>query len=128
MEGLTWLDIDGFKILRVDYGAAQDPLQLMHATKQEQYKFEGPCVYSLTNFGGRIFSSSFVQEYERTSRDLLSEKKIVAAYINLAHGLFDDAKRIISSIVVARKTATIIEFFETEPAAIEWLMSFKECD
>lgn len=125
MNGLEWLDLDGLKVLRADYGASVDPIQLMHAVKQEQYKFEGPCVFNLTDFGGRLFTEAFVREYERTSQDLISEKKVVAAYMNLAPELFDDAKRIIA--ILAGKSA-IVEFFETEPAAMDWLLSFKKCN
>jgi hypothetical protein len=126
MDGLTWLDLDGMRVLRADYGVAKDPIQLMHAIKKEQYLAEGDCIYSLTDFGQRVFSEVFIKEYGVTSRDLVSAKRIVAAYTGLTPELFHAAKEIISSLV-KEKNATI-EFFETEPAAIEWLLSFKACE
>ena len=125
MEGLDWLDLDGMRVLRADYGAATDPIQLMHAVKQEQYKYEGSCIFSLTDFGGKVFTEAFIQEYARTSRDLVEERKIIAAYTNLAPELFEDAKRILAYLAGEN---VVVEFFETEPAAIEWLLSFKKCD
>ena len=124
MEGLTWLDVSGFRILRADYGVAKDSVQLMHAVKQEQY-LSGPCVYSLTDFGMKSFSEAFVKEYGKTSRDLVAQKKIVAAYIHLIPELFDAAKEIIYSL---RGETAKVEFFQTEPAALDWLMSFKDCE
>ncbi len=124
MDGLTWLDLAGFRILRADYGVAKDPIQLMHATKQEQYLTKEYWVYCLVDFALKPFSESFVDEYRETSRNLLSEKKIVAAYIGLIPELFEAAKGIIERLDPARAQ---VEFFETEPAALAWLISFKSC-
>lgn len=123
MEGLTHWEYEGITILRADYGLVKDPSQLLHAIMQEQYSAEGECCYSLIDFGYRTFSENFVQEYYELVTDLTTKKRIYAAYLGLPMEHYEDAKRILASI----DGKATIAFFESEPAAIKWLLSFRGC-
>ena len=123
MDGLTWWEHEGMKILRADYSLVKDPLQLLHAIMQEQYTAEGTCCYSLIDFGYRTFPENFIREYEELAADLVLHKKLVAAYLGLLPEYYPVAARIVARIDNKATTA----FFESEPAAIKWLLSFRDC-
>ena len=121
MEGLTRWEHEGFTVLRADYSLVKDPLQLLHAIMQEQYSAEGDCCYSLIDFGYRTFTENFIQEYHDLAVDLASKKKLYAAYLGLPQDHYEDAKRILASV----DGKATVAFFESEPAAIKWLLSFR---
>jgi len=121
MDGLIWWEHDGMKILRVDYNLVQDPLQLLHNAALELYSTERDLCFSLVNFGRKTFPDSFLRKHAELAADLVQHKKLIIAYVGLLPKYHEIAKRTVDRF---DDTATVM-FFETEPFAIEWLLSFK---
>jgi hypothetical protein len=125
MKGLYWLERDNRKILCADYSSTNGPIQLLHAFRVEQHRFEDSCVYSLVNLNFINFSESFIKEYIDTAQDVLQYKKSVSAYIKISDKTKETVDRVFGAIP---KDRVRVEFFETEPAALGWLLSFQKCE
>lgn len=122
MDGLTWWDFDGMRVLRADY-ALEDPFELLHAVIREVYNAPESCVYEIIDFSHRTFPAGFIEEYKKFAGEVVAKKQIICAYIGLIPEYFEIVREILD-IVGANVTT---EFFDTEKAAITWLASFRDC-
>jgi len=124
MDGLVVWEIQDRKILRVDYGQnTEDPAQLLRAVIAEHYKTEEETCYSLIDFAYKDFPRSFVDEYKVLAAEISGKKVIISAYLGLLPELYSAAAEVLAEVKCKEKEAWIA-FFESEAAAIEWLLSF----
>ena len=121
MDGITIWENRGRKILRVDYALIDDLITAGRATLDLQENMEGPVIYALIDFANRPLSQEYVEMYKQRAVEIAKKKVIVAAYLGLATSGYDAARKVLNTLP---PKSTYVEFFETEVAAIGWLLSF----
>ena len=121
MNGLAIWEHEGKRIIRADYSLVDDPMILAAAVMKLQEESPTETIYALIDFAFIHLSPEFLQFYKNKAVALSSTRTIVAAYLGLVQDMYAEARKIIK---VLPPRTTYVEFFETESAAISWLLSF----
>lgn len=124
MDGLVIWDLQGLKILRIDYGQVVDPVAMLHEIMKEHSSSESDIAYSFVDFAYRKFPQGFIDTYKVLAARISENKKaLVCAYIGLHPDHYEAAKEVAKELHLEK---VYVEFFESEAAAMEWLLSFRD--
>lgn len=118
-----WLKEDNLDILFVDYSRVENTSTLLQLVKTEILQCSGDTVYTLQNFGKETYDNVFRENMYWTLTEILKAKKLVCACVGLPNDSLSYALGIEETI---KDNKGFVEIFDTEAAALKWLLSFGE--